>query len=331
MYETLATSLGPNGLTIMVGGLVFLAAYGFLWALTAAAPAAVGVDRIRVETKEGGKKIKGVDKRKEIQEQLRRQEEIRKKNAGAPMSVQMERAGMSGTPMSLTIKCTVFGLMAAMALTFAAGFDKAVYTFGLLPPLCALVLPRKVVSFRIKRLQKKFIAEFPNAIDVLVRGVRTGLPVNEGMRVIAREIPEPVATEFRIITESTAVGVTLDDALARFFNRMPLSEVNFFNIVLTIQKQTGGNLSEALGNLSNTLRERKKLRNKIKALSSEAKASAMIIGSLPFLLATVLYAIAPDYVGLLFSTTIGNYFVAGGLFWMGCGCFMMKTMIDIDI
>ena len=331
MYETLATSLGPNGLTIMVGGLVFLAAYGFLWALTAAAPAAVGVDRIRVETKEGGKKIKGVDKRKEIQEQLRRQEEIRKKNAGAPMSVQMERAGMSGTPMSLTIKCTVFGLMAAMALTFAAGFDKAVYTFGLLPPLCALVLPRKVVSFRIKRLQKKFIAEFPNAIDVLVRGVRTGLPVNEGMRVIAREIPEPVATEFRIITESTAVGVTLDDALARFFNRMPLSEVNFFNIVLTIQKQTGGNLSEALGNLSNVLRSRKQMKEKVGALSMEAKASGAIIAALPFVVATLITVMDRTFLLPLIERTTGNIMlgIAAGL--MVVGTFIMKRMCTFEV
>jgi len=130
--------------------------------------------------------------------------------------------------------------------------------------------------------------------------------------------------------------VTLEDALQRFYNRMPLSEVNFFNIVLAIQKQTGGNLAEALGNLSNTLRERKKLKNKklknkIKALSSEAKASASIIGSLPFLLAIVLFLVAPHYIGLLFSEPTGHYMIAGGLFWMGCGIFMMKTMMDFEI
>ena len=329
MYTTLEQTLGQTGLMALVGILTFIFIFCVLYVLITPITGPSGAARIKSDSKDGGKKVKGVDKRKEIQEQLRRQEELRKQTAKVPMVILMERAGMKGTPTQLYVKFAIIGCLVAGALAFAG--LPVLYVFGIIPPVFAILLPKKVVNFRINRLQKKFVAEFPNAIDILVRGVRTGLPVNEGMRVISREIPEPVATEFRLITDSTAVGVTLDDALQRFFNRMPLSEVNFFNIVLSIQKQTGGNLSEALGNLSNTLRERKKLKNKIKALSSEAKASAMIIGSLPFLLASVLFVIAPDLITLLFTTTTGNYMIAGGLFWMGCGCFVMKTMMDFEI
>lgn len=329
MYQSLADTFGTPGLLGAMGVLTFFAVYSVLYILTAPNPIISGAGRIKSDNKiVGGKKGKGVDRRKQIQEQLRKQEELRKESSKVPLSVMMERGNIPGSVASLYIKFAIIGAIATVALIMAG--IKPLFAIAALP-FCAVIITPKYVAFKIKRLQKKFIAEFPNAIDILVRGVRTGLPVNEGMRVIAREVPEPVSTEFRIITESTGVGVTLEDALARFYNRMPLSEVNFFNIVLAIQKQTGGNLSEALGNLSNTLRERKKLKLKILALSSEAKASAMIIGSLPFLLACVLFLVAPDYISLLFTETTGHYFIAGGLFWMGCGIFMMKTMMDFEI
>lgn len=329
MFSTLAETIGTSGLLAIMGALTFFSVYSILYVLVAPNPVASGAARIKSAGKsEGGKKSKGVDRRKQIQDQLRKQEELRKQSSKVPMSVLMERAKISGSVTSLYVKFSIIGAVITAALIFVG--VKPLFAVAALP-VCAVLLAPKYVNMRIKSQQKKFIAEFPNAIDILVRGVRTGLPVNEGMRVIAREVPEPVATEFRIITESTGVGVTLEDALSRFFNRMALPEVNFFNIVLAIQKQTGGNLAEALGNLSNTLRERKKLKNKIKALSSEAKASAMIIGSLPFLLACVLFLVAPDYITLLFTQPTGHYMMAGGLFWMGCGMFMMKTMMDFEI
>ena len=329
MFATLTETVGTSGLLVVMGLLTFISVYSLLYVLTAPTPVVSGASRIKTDTKSGdNKKVKGVDRRKQIQDQLRKQEELRKESSKAPMSIMMERGGLGGSVASLYVKFVIFGVIATAGLIFIG--VQPLFAVAALP-LCAVLLPPKFVKMRINRQQKKFIAEFPNAIDILVRGVRTGLPVNEGMRVIAREVPEPVSTEFRIITESTGVGVTLEDALQRFYNRMPLSEVNFFNIVLAIQKQTGGNLAEALGNLSNTLRERKKLKNKIKALSSEAKASASIIGSLPFALAMVLFLVAPHYIGLLFSETTGHYMIAGGLFWMGCGIFMMKTMMDFEI
>ena len=329
MFATLAQTMGTSGLLAAMGALTFVSVYSFLYVLTAPKPVVSGASRIKSDAKSSdNKKTKGVDRRKQIQDQLRKQEELRKQSAKAPLSVMMERGGVAGTVTALYVKFAIFGAVVTAGL-IVVGVNPLFAVAAL--PICAVLLTPKFVKMRINRQQKRFIAEFPNAIDILVRGVRTGLPVNEGMRVIAREVPEPVATEFRIITESTGVGVTLEDALQRFYNRMPLSEVNFFNIVLAIQKQTGGNLAEALGNLSNTLRERKKLKNKIKALSSEAKASASIIGSLPFILAIVLFLVAPHYITLLFTETTGHYMIAGGLFWMGCGIFMMKTMMDFEI
>jgi tight adherence protein B len=329
MFSQLSNVLGAPGLLALMGVLTFFTVYSVLYILTAPNPTISGASRLKLGDKgTSGRKMKGVDRRKQIQEQLRKQEEMRKQSSKVPLSVMMERGGIEGSVASLYLKFALVGMLITGGLVMVG--IKPLFAVAALPVVTVLFTP-KYVNWRINRLQKKFIAEFPNAIDILVRGVRTGLPVNEGMRVIAREVPEPVCTEFRIITESTAVGVTLEDALQRFYNRMPLSEVNFFNIVLAIQKQTGGNLAEALGNLSTTLRERKKLKNKIKALSSEAKASASIIGSLPFLLGIVLYIVAPQYISLLFTETLGNYMIGAGLFWMGCGIFMMKTMMDFEI
>lgn len=329
MFDALHAAMGSTALLWLTGALSFLSVYGFMYALVGMPTVSGGLSRLNLDSGKGRKTKQNVtDRRKEIQEQLRKQEEQARKNSKASLEVKLIQARMNVTPLRLRLICAVIGGVFCFLL-WANGAPALVVP--ILMPVFVLILPGKVANFRLKRLQKKFIALFPDAIDVLVRGVRTGLPVGEGMRLVSRELPEPVATEFKLLTDATAVGVTLEDALQRMFNRMPLPEVNFFNIVLTIQKQTGGNLSEALGNLSTTLRDRKKLRLKIKALSSEAKASAMIIGSLPFALGCVLYAIAPDYVGLLFTTSLGNMLLAGGLFWMSIGIFVMYTMIDIEI
>lgn len=329
MFEAISTALGSTATICLTGGLAFLSVYGFMYAAFGMQVATNGLSRLNIRTEKDSKGKKNVtDRRKEIQDQLRKQEEQNRKNNKASLEMMLTRARMEISPFKLraifaAIGCGVFVLLNAKGVPYLIALAVV--------PVFIFILPPKFVKFRINSIHKKFIALFPDAIDVLVRGVRTGLPVGEGMRLVAREMPEPVAMEFKLLTDATAVGVTLEDALQRMFNRMPLPEVNFFNIVLTIQKQTGGNLSEALGNLSTTLRDRKKLKLKIKALSSEAKASAMIIGSLPFVLACVLYAVAPDYLGLLFTTEQGNMMLAGGAFWMSIGIFAMYSMIDIEI
>jgi tight adherence protein B len=200
----------------------------------------------------------------------------------------------------------------AIAVGFAVGFG----------------FPRWFLGFTIARRKKAFIKEFANAIDVIVRGVKAGLPLNECLKIIANESAEPVAPEFRQIVEGLKVGVTLEDGLKRMYDRMPVAEVNFFQIVLTIQQKTGGNLSEALGNLSAVLRDRKRLHGKIQALSSEAKASAGIIGSLPLVVMGLVYATTPSYIALLFTDRFGNFLLFCCVAWMSVGIFVMKKMIN---
>ena len=194
-----------------------------------------------------------------------------------------------------------------------------------------LGLPRWVVIFLKNGRQKKFLNEFANSIDVIVRGVKSGLPLNDCLRMIGQEAADPVGGEFRTLVESMRVGVTMEDALKRFHDRMPLPEVNFFQIVLAIQQKAGGNLSEALSNLSGVLRDRKRLQGKIKALSSEAKSSAAIIGALPPLVMLLVYLSTPDYIMTLFHERTGNIMLVGCVFWMTCGILVMKKMINLKI
>jgi len=191
-------------------------------------------------------------------------------------------------------------------------------------------VPRWVLGMLSGRRNAKQTAQFADAIDIIVRGVKSGLPLNESLQVIARESPEPLSKEFQDLADNLRMGNTLEQALAKFFKRVPLPEVNFFVIVLNIQSKAGGNLSEALGNLSQIIRQRKMMREKIKALSSEAKASAMIIGSLPFAVGTMVYITTPDYMLLLVQEPMGHMILALGAFLMFLGIFVMRKMINFD-
>lgn len=192
-------------------------------------------------------------------------------------------------------------------------------------------LPRWFLSrTRTKRL-KKFGNEFPNALDIIVRGIKSGLPLNDCLRIIAAEAVEPVRTEFRLIIESQTLGLPLTEAAAKLFERMPCSEANFFGIVLAIQQKTGGNLAETLGNLSKVIRERRKMRDKIQAVSMEAKASAAIIGALPPVVATLVYLSAPRYIELLWLTQIGKVALVACGVLMLIGVMTMRKMINFNI
>jgi tight adherence protein B len=218
-----------------------------------------------------------------------------------------------------------------LALIVAAGCLLARQSWlvaGLAAFGAGLGLPRWILGFLIGRRRKKFTNAFAGAIDVIVRSVRSGLPTNEALRIVARESPDPVGAEFNRLVEGLKVGITLDQGLKKMYESMPTSEVGFFGIVMTIQAKSGGNLSEALGNLAGVLRDRKRLQGKIKAMSSEAKASAGIIGSLPPGVMTLVYITTPDYIKLLFSERIGNLMLAACVFWMSCGIMVMKKMIN---
>ncbi len=194
----------------------------------------------------------------------------------------------------------------------------------------ALGIPRWLLSFLKKRRESKFLNAFPDAADVIVRGIKAGLPLLDCLKMITIEAPEPLKSEFRAIVETQAVGLPLGDACGKLYERMPVPEANFFGIVISIQQKAGGNLSEALGNLSRVLRDRKKMKAKIQAMSQEAKASAAIIGALPIAVMTMVYITSPQYISLLFTEPLGNVMLACSAGWMLRGGVVMKKMINVD-
>jgi tight adherence protein B len=190
--------------------------------------------------------------------------------------------------------------------------------------------PSWALSWMGKKRLEKFGSDFAGAIDVIVRGIKAGLPLADCIKIVGSEAPEPLAAEFRGIVEAQQMGMTMSEAVERMAQRIPTSEANFFAIVITIQQKTGGNLSEALGNLSRVLRDRKKMRGKIKAMSTEATASAAIIGSLPLIVSILIYVTSPAYISLLWTTSMGKVVLLCAAFWMSCGVAVMRKMINFD-
>jgi tight adherence protein B len=238
----------------------------------------------------------------------------------------LEQAGFFKTaPRTFWI---ISGCLAAVTVLACVVTGQKPLVIGLATFAIGLGLPRWCLSFLAARRMKKFTSYFATAIDVIVRSVKSGLPVNEAMRIVANEAQEPVRSEFHKLVEGLKVGVTLEKGLARMRDAMPTSEVGFFAIVMTIQGKSGGNLSEALGNLSAVLRDRKRLQGKIQAMSSEAKASAMIIGSLPPAVMALVYFTTPGYMKPLFTERMGNLLLAGCGMWMGIGILVMRKMIN---
>ncbi len=237
----------------------------------------------------------------------------------------IEQSGLEITPRTYWIMAVLAGIFAALAALLAT---KAWYAAPLAGFAVTFGLPRWVLGFLKSRREKSFTREFAPAIDTIVRSVKSGLPVGEALKVVASEIQEPVRGEFKLLNESLKVGITMEEGLKRMFERMPTPEVNFFGIVMIIQQKSGGNLSEALGNLAGVLRDRKRLQGKIRAMSSEAKAGAMIIGSLPPGVTALIYITTPSYIEPLFSVELGNLMLIGCVVWMSLGIFVMKKMVS---
>jgi len=266
-------------------------------------------------------------KRKNVAAMLKDVEKNRAAKKEKPtMRRRLEQAGFpKATPRSFWMIC---GTIAALAASAAIVTHQKPVVILLAIFVVGLGLPRWALGFLTARRKKKFTENFASAIDVIVRSVKTGLPTNEALRIVAREAPDPVGSEFHSLVESMKVGVTMDQALKRMMESMPTTEVGFFTIVMTIQGKSGGNLSEALGNLAFVLRDRKRLQGKIKAMSSEAKASAMIIGSLPVVVGGLVYLTTPAYIMKLFTERAGNVMIAVCVFWMSCGIMVMRKMIN---
>lgn len=275
------------------------------------------------QAKGGSSQQTAEQRRKQIMLQLK-DADRRERKARVTLGARLRQAGLSTSVRTFWIISAVMGLSVGLiALLF-------------LPPLLALGLtlvfglglPRWVLGFLGKRRMKKFSGEFANAVDVIVRGIKSGLPVHDCLKIIARESPAPLGPEFQRLVENVGVGLTLEQALEKMYERMPTPELRFFAIVVAIQAKTGGNLAEALSNLSTVLRSRKQMGEKIKALASEATASAGIIGSLPPAVMLIVLVTTPAYMMLMFTDPRGQLMLLGAALWMGSGIFVMKKMIS---
>ena len=266
-------------------------------------------------------------RREQVEGSLKEVEARRQKDKKISLATRLTQAGLDWQPRKFMIASGILaavcfalamvlggGLLGAIGLAFAAGFG----------------LPRWILSFLKDRREKAFLRALPDAVDVIVRGIKAGLPLFESIKVVAADAPEPLRGEFLSIIETQAIGMPLGEACTRLYERMPVPEANFFGIVIAIQQKSGGNLSEALGNLSKVLRDRKKMAEKIQAMSMEAKASAGIIGSLPPIVMLLVYLSTPDYISLLWTHPTGQLMLVGCAIWMTIGILVMKKMINFD-
>lgn len=242
----------------------------------------------------------------------------------ADLQKRIERAGLTITVRNYWVASGISGVVAAFVSLL---FVHSIIAFVLAGFAGGLGLPRWVLTFLTNRREQAFTREFAPAMDAIVRSVKSGLPVIEALKLVATEIPQPVGGEFQLLTDSLKVGLTMEQSIRRMYQRMPTPEVNFFGIVMSMQSKSGGNLSEALGNLAGVLRDRKRLKDKIRAMSSEARTGAVIIGSMPPGVMLLVYVTTPSYMAPMFSTEIGNALLLGCVVWMGIGTLVMKKMI----
>jgi tight adherence protein B len=267
------------------------------------------------------------NRRKAVADTLKELEDRQKARQKVTLRVRLQRAGLDITPRAFWIGSAVSGA-ACGALTFILLPSVPVITAAGGAFVGAFGLPRWFLNRLAKRRQKKFTEEFANAIDVIVRGVKSGLPLNDCLGIIARESPQPVSGEFRDLVEQQRIGIPLPECFDRMIMRMPLAEVKFFAIVVAIQQQAGGSLSEALGNLSGVLRDRKRLDAKVKALSAEAKASAGVLGALPVAVMIMVYISTPSYIAFLWTTKTGQFLLVFAAGMMTTGLLVMRKMIN---
>ena len=330
--------IGSLGLVIGVAVLAALSAAGLAYALL--------LGRIESE-KSRQRRLDGVQhnspadrvaarvdparRRKSLQDTLNELEAERKAGAKKKKTITMarriEQAGMSWSSRVFYLVSLVIGVL-AVAICLALGFP--IYAAAAIGIAGTFGLPRWLINRRRKKRFTKFQREFANAIDVIVRGVKAGLPLNDCIAIAADETDQPVKTEFRRIVESQRMGVSVADAVSRMPEHIPIAEVNFFAIAVGIQQVSGGNLSEALSNLSGVLRERQRMKGKISAMSMEAKASASIIAALPFIVMVLVYITSPDYIMLMFTDQLGHVMLGAGAIWMVLGVLTMRKMINFD-
>lgn len=327
-------------ISLVIAVLAFVAIGGVGFAVTANGQPATASKRVKavagaakVDRRKQASDLAALKRKQSTQEALKELSANEKQSRKRRLSVKglIEQAGLKTSPMAFWIISAVCGAvlaitgliiqttMSSFPLPVGAAMGFFIGMFG---------LPRWFLGILVAGRQKKFSNQLADAIDVIVRGVKSGLPLNQCLRIIAAESPEPLRSEFQSLCDSQSMGVPLDQSMQRLYDRMPLPEVNFFSIVLVIQQKTGGNLSESLGNLSSVLRARKLMKEKVKALSAEAKASAMIIGSLPVCVMGMVSFVRPAYIGTLFTDPMGHLILLGCAVMMSIGVFVMHKMVN---
>jgi tight adherence protein B len=312
--------------TLSVGGLAYVFIYPWLSGERRAAKRQEAMMRSPLERR-ADRLASGATRREQVAQSLKELEARQKARNSITLEQRIAQAGLDWTRTRFAAMSAVAGVAVALLLllvtlnTFVAAAGLFAGAFG---------LPRWLIAYLRKKRMNQFLEELPNALDVIVRGVRAGLPLGDCLRIIASEAQEPVRSEFRSIIEAQALGVPLGDSVVRLYDRVPVAEANFFAIMISIQQKSGGNLAEAVGNLSKVVRERKKMKGKIDAMSTEAKASAAIIGALPFIVAILTYLSSPSYISLLWTTKVGQLALAGSAAWMTVGILVMRKMIRFD-
>jgi tight adherence protein B len=322
-----------NLLLLALLGTICIAALGF-----ALVPSALGGGRAEQRRKalQGDLRVKRVEndaartrdqRRKEVQRVLKNQNDTLNAKKRLTLSRMLFQAGMTMKPATFIRNSVIFGVVLTVLLVLVQVPIFLAPVFGV---AAAYLGPRWWVGRKRKKYQSKFLDELPNAVEAIVRGVKTGLPLNDSIRVVAKDAKEPVKSEFARVLDQQAFGMSMTEAVGVLLDRVPLPEVNFFVVVITVQQQAGGNLSEALSNLAKVLRNRKKMKQKIKAMSSEAKASAGIIGSLPFVVGILVSITSPTYLLPLFSSTLGHIWLGIGILMLSAGVFVMSKMVKFE-
>ena len=313
--------------TVAMGGVAWVFIYPHLSGQRQAELRRASVARSEPVARSSSARIGQKNRREQVEESLKELDVRQRKSRNVSLATRLSQAGLDWSKQRFFITAGLLGVGGFLAVLLA--------DVGFLPALgigfaCGLGLPFWLLMFLKQRRETAFLNAFPDAVDVIVRGVKTGLPLGDCLKVIAAEAAEPVRSEFRTICETQSVGMPLGEACGKLFERIPLPEANFFGIVISIQQKAGGNLSEALGNLSRVLRDRKKMQAKIKAVSMEAKASASIIAALPVAVMTLVWLTSPEYIELLWTASLGRLMLAACVVWMFIGVMVMRKMINFD-
>lgn len=320
----------PLFAAVAAGGLIFAVLYPLFFGERESDKRLASISEGRTQTAGVRNAVEqAATRRKQVADSLKELEARQRAKEKVSLRLRLLRAGLDMSTQTYWILSAAAGLLAMLAVLVSFERTLLVQITAVVTGFAGMFgVPRWIISRMTTRRQQKFLNELANSMDIVVRGMKSGLPLGECLQIIARESPEPVGSEFREVVEQQRVGVPLIDALERLAQRMPLPEVRFLTIVIAIQQQAGGNLSEALGNLSGVLRDRIRMKMKVKALSAEATTSAAVLASLPPGVMIMTYLASPDYIAPLFSTPMGNLFIVTGLIWMACGVFVMRKMIN---